>query len=874
MNKNTSSSFPWVVILASIVCLVGVSVMVGWHLHLESWIRIHPKLVPMVYNTALSLFFSGMALLALHRNNSGWAALLATIPFVFGVVNMAQYVFDVDFGIDQLLMAYTMQSGQLAPGRMASSTAFCFIVFTVAVISFYFSNKKYVVIIRIVSGLLMMAIGAFAMFGYFISLYTQVPWGHFASMALHTALSMILLGGCLVRLGWGSERSRDGHDDQLFFGYLRNISIKSKVKIVFIFLIVSYLITLIFFGFFYFDVSQNDEKKDNANETVLRIFDLSGDVNEINRMVLPILYQDDAQGTLANLTAKTVSTHSFPIKELSIKMLHIFDDLKIIADGVKDGALIKKIEMALYDYNSKILIIYDLRKTVGFNADDGLMGEMRQSIHQVEESIEKYVLDVTVNIPLLQMRRYEKDFIQREDLASLNKFDLELTNFKTAIMADDSNPEVREEILSELDSYQRNFKGIIEKILIIRSHISEFEKIYINLVQLMGVLTLDINKQTDQYNLFYQGRMANATGVFLMLFTMVSGLVMYLTYLFFQSLIIPMLLLKESAVRIAHGEYDIDITQSGSDEIGQMAEKLQMMKETMRTHQHYLEEKIRIRTEHLEFSNRALSDTIDELTLTQNELIHSEKMASLGRLVSGFAHEINTPIGIGITTMSTLPALTEQLNQMLEQESVDEDELNACLLNLRKNAELGLRNLLRTADLVTRFKRTSVDQSSLDIRRCNLLEILTDMQASVAHLLKKTKILVEIECPDHLIFSINPGFVAQILTNLIMNSIKHGFEGGKREGVITIRVWHNDVDNHLHFKYLDNGCGIAADVLPKIFEPFFTTARDSDGSGLGLYVVYGIVTAQLKGEISCQSTEGEGVVFDIHFPLSQGRGEP
>ncbi|MBF0438825.1 MAG: hypothetical protein HQL93_06855, partial [Magnetococcales bacterium] len=77
MNKNTSSSFPWVVILASIVCLVGVSVMVGWHLHLESWIRIHPKLVPMVYNTALSLFFSGMALLALHRNNSGWAALLA-----------------------------------------------------------------------------------------------------------------------------------------------------------------------------------------------------------------------------------------------------------------------------------------------------------------------------------------------------------------------------------------------------------------------------------------------------------------------------------------------------------------------------------------------------------------------------------------------------------------------------------------------------------------------------------------------------------------------------------------------------------------------------------------------------------------------------
>ena len=268
-----------------------------------------------------------------------------------------------------------------------------------------------------------------------------------------------------------------------------------------------------------------------------------------------------------------------------------------------------------------------------------------------------------------------------------------------------------------------------------------------------------------------------------------------------------------------------------------------------------------------------LNQKIEELETTRHGLIAGEKMASLGRLVAGFAHEINTPVGIGVSTISSIPAFVDKLEKMLEQDEVDEADLNFCLAQIRDSAVLGLSNMRRAADLVTRFKRTSVDQSSESERNFNVRETLNDIIVSLHNTFKKGRIAIELDGPDNLVVSSQPGSLGQIFTNLLMNSFKHGFDNGQREGTIHIRfAVEGSPSNHLHFWYRDNGQGIEDSHLKKLFEPFFTTARESGGSGLGTFIVYNIVTDQLKGKIDVSSVKGEGTLFDFHFPIHETKG--
>ncbi|MBF0460675.1 MAG: PAS domain S-box protein [Magnetococcales bacterium] len=268
-----------------------------------------------------------------------------------------------------------------------------------------------------------------------------------------------------------------------------------------------------------------------------------------------------------------------------------------------------------------------------------------------------------------------------------------------------------------------------------------------------------------------------------------------------------------------------------------------------------------------------LNQKIEELETTRHELIAGEKMASLGRLVAGFAHEINTPVGIGVSTISSIPASVAKLEHMLEQDEVDEADLSHCLTHIRDSAILGLANMRRAADLVTRFKRTSVDQSSESQRRFNVRETLNDVVVSLHNTFKTSRIAIELDGPDELMVFSQPGSLGQIFTNLLMNSFKHGFENGQRAGTINIRYSvEGSPSGHLHFWYRDNGRGIEASHLKKLFEPFFTTARESGGSGLGTFIIYNIVTDQLKGKIDVSSVTGEGTLFYFYFPVYETGG--
>ncbi|MBF0612516.1 MAG: sensor histidine kinase, partial [Magnetococcales bacterium] len=330
----------------------------------------------------------------------------------------------------------------------------------------------------------------------------------------------------------------------------------------------------------------------------------------------------------------------------------------------------------------------------------------------------------------------------------------------------------------------------------------------------------------------------------------------------------PLRALTQAAQEVVAGKQDTRFPScTRRDEIGQLAHSLNQMRQTILDYHHDLEEKISQRTEKFLGANMRLQETIEELEGTREELVHREKMASLGRLVAGFAHEINTPVGIAIGSLSVVPEGINHLRQMLNQEEVDGEVLDRLLDKLDEAAKLGLGNLSRAAEIVSRFKRTSVDQSMEADRLFNVKEAVEDVVLSLHNQFKKTRIWIDTVCPADINVYSQPGALGQVLTNLMMNSLIHGFDQGQQAGTIEIKISLSQDGSHVVIIYSDTGKGMSAEVVKKIFDPFFTTARDKGGSGLGMYICYNIVRTQLKGTIECGSHPGEGSVFQIEFPV-------
>ncbi len=273
-----------------------------------------------------------------------------------------------------------------------------------------------------------------------------------------------------------------------------------------------------------------------------------------------------------------------------------------------------------------------------------------------------------------------------------------------------------------------------------------------------------------------------------------------------------------------------------------------------------LKEKVYDRTQELESSNAELQDSLRHLGMTQHKLIESKKMASLGELVAGVAHEINTPVGVGLTGMTHFIDATKALENSYRSDNMSAEYFEEYLSSSVELANLIYLNLKRTADLVSSFKRVAVDQTNEEKREINVASYLEEVLMSIQNVTRKSKVSIKINCPANLMINSYPGAISQVITNLIFNSLIHGFSK-EIKGIIVIDVI--DKSNELEIIYTDNGCGIANENLPKIFDPFFTTNRKKGGTGLGLNIIYNIVTNRLKGSIVCESNENKGVKFTI-----------
>lgn len=261
--------------------------------------------------------------------------------------------------------------------------------------------------------------------------------------------------------------------------------------------------------------------------------------------------------------------------------------------------------------------------------------------------------------------------------------------------------------------------------------------------------------------------------------------------------------------------------------------------------------------------NKELAGSMDTLKQAQEQLLESERMASLGGLVAGIAHDVNTPLGVSVTAASFLQERLNNLKTDFEDKSLTSKNMASFIDEAEQTALLLLNNLERASDLIASFKQVAVDQTSETEREIVLNDYINEVIQSLKPSFKHTEYQINVSCPDNLVVTCAPGAIAQIVTNMVINSITHGFEG-RATGTITLEV--KEKDNIVSLYYSDNGKGLSEEELSKLFDAFYTTKRGKGGSGLGTHIMYNLVTQSLHGQIDAQSAIDKGLEYFIRFP--------
>lgn len=274
-----------------------------------------------------------------------------------------------------------------------------------------------------------------------------------------------------------------------------------------------------------------------------------------------------------------------------------------------------------------------------------------------------------------------------------------------------------------------------------------------------------------------------------------------------------------------------------------------------------LESLVEERTEQLNKTNNELNKTIEKLQSTQNQLVQSEKIGALGRLVTGISHQLNTPIGICFSAVSHLNVMADSLGELIKEENAGKSELNEYVINNKEGCEMILSNLRKLNELLKLFKEISTEEYEEEKKLINIKELI---EFEVIELrIKDAGHEVNIECDENLEIETYSIAFVQLIKMLIKNSVVHGFED-KEHGKIDIKAKKESGEILLTFR--DNGKGIDERHIKRIFEPFYTATRKEGSIGLGLNISYNIVTTILKGTINCESTIGQGVTIIIKFP--------
>ncbi len=364
----------------------------------------------------------------------------------------------------------------------------------------------------------------------------------------------------------------------------------------------------------------------------------------------------------------------------------------------------------------------------------------------------------------------------------------------------------------------------------------------------------------------------------------VTTVLSIILFLLLRVIIKPIKALTKLSLEISNGNLNTKTNIKSSDEIGILYNSFMKMRNSISEKIKFLyieneerklaEEQLAVAVSELNIHKKTLEvtvkqrtseleDSLHNLKETQKQLIESEKMSSLGYLVAGIAHEVNTPIGIGVTAASHLSDETKILKELQNTNTLSQSKFTGYMDSTIESTQMILSNLVRAAKIIQSFKQVAVDQSSEEKRKFKIQKFIDEVLISTYSKFKHTKHQINVNCPVDFVIDSYPGALSQILTNLLINSLIHGFEK-LDSGTITIDI--KNENDRVILVYSDTGKGISPSHINKIFDPFFTTKRGQGGSGLGLNITYNLISQTLKGTISCQSNYGEGVTFILNFP--------
>ena len=342
------------------------------------------------------------------------------------------------------------------------------------------------------------------------------------------------------------------------------------------------------------------------------------------------------------------------------------------------------------------------------------------------------------------------------------------------------------------------------------------------------------------------------------------GIILTAGVLIALSIRLPLQQIMTAMRAITLGDYDREVLgTTARDEVGAMARAVEVFRENAIAKRRTEDE--------LRSSKEKAESALFELNTAQQNLIDAERLAALGGLVAGVAHEVNNPIGISLTVASSLARRTEMFEAELRSEGgLRRSQLEEFVRTSRDASQQLVANLHRAGELIQSFKQVAVDRSHAERRQFSLSEATDQIVASLRPVLKRAPITLNVDVPEGLIINGYPGSYGQILTNLFLNAVNHAF-ADRRSGTITISArarGHDDVE----INFADNGVGMTPDVQRQAFDPFFTTRRNEGGTGLGLHIVYNLVTQQLGGRMMLESRPGQGTTFRIIMPRTAKGG--
>jgi signal transduction histidine kinase len=331
-----------------------------------------------------------------------------------------------------------------------------------------------------------------------------------------------------------------------------------------------------------------------------------------------------------------------------------------------------------------------------------------------------------------------------------------------------------------------------------------------------------------------------------------------------RSIVAPLRGLMNTMDAVVSGHYSKTVEDlDAHDEIGEMARAVEVFRaNAIAKRQAELD---------LKASKENAEDALRELQDAQRSLIEAEKFAALGGLVAGVAHEVNNPVGISLTVASSFARRCAQFADEIRDGAVRRSKLEEFIAGSQEAAKQLVTNLNRAADLIQSFKQVAVDRSHAERRVFNLREATEQMMVSLRPALKHSLVWLSVEVPDDISLKSYPGPYGQVLTNLVLNALTHAFPD-KRAGTLRLSAHKVGMDQ-VEIEFTDDGVGMNEEVQRRAFEPFFTTRRNRGGTGLGLHIVYNLVTRRLGGSLKLESEPGRGTTFRIRLPLTAPKEE-